>query len=486
MSNRDVGDIARGALASLGGFGGRMVARLALMVSAGHLYGVSNVGFLGQLAAIVEILAAIAVFGLKRSLLDMLGFAAKHDQPLGRAIATALTLSMGIAAGLGLILYLVWPILFPAHGDMPVLVFFALPAIAFADVSSAATRYRRVIRWEVLARCVVEPWTFLGIALGCYFFGLQEEGLPIAYAASLIAAAFTGLWGLFHTYSSKDVVTWRPDLKALPKMAHQSLPVGITDIGVMMLRRVDILLLGLFVDHRITGLYYMAQQITTVPHKIYQLFEPMMAPVIASLHHAQNADGIRSKLVGLCRWVFTLQIGLTVPLMVFGDRVLGLFGHQFAAGAVVLGVLLMAELVDGSFSLVETPLVFARRTVPAALIMAALLVEAVSIPAFSYMWGAEGAALGFLCTTVLLAVGRLYMLERTLDIGVVDRGYVGPLLIAVLVGGALWSLRPYIPVESPSMAGFTILSGIGCFLLLINTFIVSDDDRRIIRGLRSR
>ena len=74
----DFRDILRGALASLGGFGGRMLARLALMIVAGQLYGAAPLGVLGQVAALIEILGAIAVLGLRRSLLDMMSRTEKN------------------------------------------------------------------------------------------------------------------------------------------------------------------------------------------------------------------------------------------------------------------------------------------------------------------------------------------------------------------------------------------------------------------------
>ncbi len=477
-------DIMRGAIASLGGFGGRMLARIALLIGAGHLYGASNVGFLGELAAVVEILAAIAILGLKRTLLDLLNHAAKRKLPIGEPIATALLLSVGFATLLSLGLYIAWQYVFPR--EMPLLVFFAIPATAFADVALTATRFRRVIRWEVVARCIAEPWGFLAATLIFYALGMTNEGLPMAYSVSLVMAAAAAIWGLCSTFGAREILRWRPRLANLPVVFLGSLPVGLSDIGVMMLRRIDILILGLFVDQRITGFYFMAQQITTVPHRIYRLFEPMVGPVIANLHHNQDIAAMRSKLVSLCRWVFILQLGVTVPLVIFGDHVLGLFGSQFSAATMVLVILLVAELADGSFSLAETPLVFARPGVMPALITVALVVEVTTIFTFAPLWGAEGAALGFLCTTITLAAGRLFLLDRTLEISVPDRQYLAPIAIGAVVGVSLWTARLYIPANVPMLVGFAILAGIATFLLLVSVLAASEEDRHMLKRLRSR
>ena len=100
----DIRDIARGVLASLGGFGGRMLARLILMLIAGQLYGATALGLLGQVAALTEILAAIAVLGLKRSLLDQLsavtGGRDHTDRDAETAAAVRGTVKAALAASL--------------------------------------------------------------------------------------------------------------------------------------------------------------------------------------------------------------------------------------------------------------------------------------------------------------------------------------------------------------------------------------------------
>ncbi len=82
----DIRDLIRGAFASLFGFGGRLFARAMLMVLAGRAFGIEALGHLGQIAAITEIMAALCVLGLKRSLLDMLSLEAKTVNRLKRGL----------------------------------------------------------------------------------------------------------------------------------------------------------------------------------------------------------------------------------------------------------------------------------------------------------------------------------------------------------------------------------------------------------------
>lgn len=479
----DIKDILRGALAALGGFGGRMLARLVLILTAGQLYGAEAFGILGQIAAITEITAAIATLGLRRSLLDYLSANLDNEEAIAATIKNALLSSLILATALSAILGIAWPYLF--HDlPMPVILYFSVPAIVFAEVAGTAIRFKRIIRWEVIGRYIMEPWFFLAAALLFYYQGMLTLGILIAYSISHLAAAIGIAKGLSETIGIKRILTARITRQSLYQLPLKSLPVGMTDLGVMMFRRIDILVLSIMVSHEVTGIYYMAQQLVTVPHKIHQLFEPMMSPVIAKLHHELKSEAIAAKMEGLCRWVFTFQVAITVPFMVFAGHLLGLFGDQFAAGATVLVLLLIAELFDGSFALTETPLVFARPSTPLKLIIMTLLIEVPAVAGLSHLWGMEGAAAGFLIAMVSLTSTRLFMLNKHLDIQVLTRAFIKPVFFAVLVGSLLVTATQYIPMEQGYIFGPAIFLAIALFLGLIRLLALTPGDKDIIQQLR--
>ena len=126
-----------------------------------------------------------------------------------------------------------------------------------------------------------------------------------------------------------------------------------------------------------------------------------MSPVIARLHNRKNGDGIRSNLIAVCRWIFIIQLGLTIPMVIFGDKLLSLFGPEFAIGALVLTAVLAAELINGTFLTAETALIFEKPKIPPTLLVMTLIVEVTLIAFLSAQWGTHGAAVGFLMTTRL-------------------------------------------------------------------------------------
>lgn len=480
----DIKDILRGALASLGGFGGRMLARLAMIFFAGSYYGAEKFGHLGEVAAITEILAAAAVLGLKRTLLDMLSAKGAEDrtgQIIKEALISALILAVVMSLGLGI----AWSFLFPGV-PMPLILYLAVPGIVVAEVAGTAIRFKRIIRWEVIARCVMEPWAFLIAVLTFYWLGMTEMGLIAAYAFSCVAAAVGISIGLSGAIGWKNVLSAPVRVEQLYRIPRKSFPVGVTDIGVMMFRRADILVLSLFVSREVTGIYYMAQQIVTVPHKIYQLFEPMMAPVLAKLHHGDKRKVIGAKLAGFCRWVFTLQLAITIPFIFFGSELMGLFGPEYLVGGMVLAALLMAELLDGSFALTETALVFAKPKIPPMLILMALTIEMGSIYLLAGAgYGAVGAAIGFAIAMGSLAAARLYMLKKHLDIKIIGVAFLIPVTFGLLTSGALWALRQAVPMTDGAVFGPTIFASIFLFVGLVRLLALTPADKLILKQLKS-
>lgn len=481
----DIKDIIRGALASLGGFGGRMIARLALMVTAGQLYGAISLGILGQVAAITEILAAVAVIGLKRSLLQFLSEQSDSNAKVLSTVKEAVISSVLIAGGLSLVFAGAWSFMFPDI-TMPVALYFAVPAVAFAEVAGTAIRFKRIIRWEVVARCIMEPWTFLLAALTCYYiFNNTETGLIAAYALSCVAAAGGIILGLHHAYGLGAIMTVPINVKNLYIIPRRSWQAGITDIGIMMFRRLDILILSLLAGHNITGAYYMAQQIVTVPHKIHKLFEPMTAPVIAKLHQAKKPRMIEKKLSGICRWIFTIQLALTVPFAMFAGQLLGLFNEAFAASAVVLVILLVAELVDGSFALTETPLIYARPSKPPKLIAFTLMVELISVAAFAYFWEAAGAAIGFMIAMITLNTMRLVNLRKYMSISVITLRYFVPLLFGLITAVTIFVIKNTIDMSNYG-AAISIVSTISLYALMARFWALSKDDKLVLSELKAQ
>ncbi len=84
---------------------------------------------------------------------------------------------------------------------------------------------------------------------------------------------------------------WRPDPGTLWRLARRNLPVAAADAVEWGSRRVDIAVLGLFFSPAIVGIYYVAQQVASLPAKLKTSFDPILGPVI-SRNLADGRQGV--------------------------------------------------------------------------------------------------------------------------------------------------------------------------------------------------
>ena len=482
----DIRDMMRGALASLLGFGGRLAARVIFMILAGRAYGVEALGVLGQVAAITEIAAAIGVLGLKRSLLDMLSEKHENGQVVEPRIVEALIFSLIFGIVISSLLLFIWPHIIPNRPDVWGLLFVAVIASILADISLTAIKFKRIVRWDVWARSIGESWGLLILAIGFLVLEVRGIGLILAYGGSLVVVATIASFGLFRTYGVRKLIFAKPSLSNIMQIPKQSAPVGLTDIGVMALRRIDLIVMSIFVGPAGTGLYFMVQQLATIQQRLAGLFEPMLIPVIARLHNRMDAARIRAILIGICRWVFIIQLAIVAPMMIFGDYVLSLFNPAFFVGGFVLTIILLAELIDGSFISVETPLVFANPKIPPLLLTSTLVLEVLLIAVLSKFWGVEGAAIGFFISVLCLNIGRLVSLSKYLNIQVLNVSYALPFILALFMLVCLYALRVFVPIEQGVIIGIGVGLSVFGFLFMVKTFALTKSDKILLRAFQRK
>ena len=157
---------------------------------------------------------------------------------------------------------------------LPLVIF----GIAGADVALAALAYQHDVRSTVHVRAIVEPWV-ISIAAGAFFYTqFREDGLILAYVVSVVAGLAAALWRLFRSYGVAR--GWRPYPGSLITLARRNVPLAAADAIEWFSRRLDIAILGLFVAPQYVGIYYVAQQVASMPQKLKTSFDPILAPVI--------------------------------------------------------------------------------------------------------------------------------------------------------------------------------------------------------------
>ena len=415
------------------GFVLRLLARLPFLFIAGRIYGAEALGRFAYAVLIVEFASQLATLGLKRGLAQQLS---NTDRDHVSVVWDALLVA-AIGSGVAMALLASLPqIMFPnseitgLEWMLPVTVI----ALAWSDISLAALAYRGNVGATVRARAVVEPWT-ISIAAFAWSFISTRDGLIIAYALSMIGALIASIIPLLKSYGVPH--NWSPHPMVLWRMARRNLPVAAADAVEWGSRRIDIAVLGLFFSPAIVGIYYVAQQVASLPSKLKTSFDPILGPVISRNLAVGDRKAVARQVRQVGFWVIAAQGGVALALGIPGEAVLGLVGAGFVAGTAALAFLLAAEVIAATGAVSEAALIYTarHRNMVISLVMialeaalAALLIIGMRRLGWPVMWQATGPALALALALAFAAVAKTRLLAHVLGEGV--SGWRWPLIWA--------------------------------------------------------
>ena len=401
--------LAQGGRTSFGGFLLRLLARMPFLFIAGRLYGSAEVGRFGYAILVVELTAQLATIGLKRGLADAL---AREHAPHAHTVADAVVLGLALAS-VGAALLLLWPALvFPSGAILPFDHLFPLVAltVATSDISLAALAFRRDIAAQVRARSIIEPWTLTLIAVPAFYLAGKAEGLLVAYAASMIAAAAASLIPCLRSFGLPQ--RWRPSPARLWRLARDNAPLAGADLADWGSRRLDFFILGRFASPEVVGIYFVAQNIASLPAKLKNSFDPILSPLLATAIAADDKASVAAHVRQVAFWILSAQFAVVLALGMTARASLGLFGPAFASGAAVLALLLTVELLASQGAVAEAALIYLRRRTNLAIAVAGLAVQAGLTLVFVERFGALAAAGGLAVAVLAVSVVKSLFLAR--------------------------------------------------------------------------
>jgi O-antigen/teichoic acid export membrane protein len=353
----DIDTLAKGGRTNIAGFALRLAARIPFLFIAGRLYGPDLVGRFAIAVVVVELAALLATLGLKRGLAQALSQA---DADPVRTVWDALALAFVVAMAASAVLIAFPEIMYPnsaIHGldrFLPCIIV----AVAWSDVSLAALAYRLDVKAAVTARAIVEPWT-ISIAAWVFSFFTIQDGLVLSYVTSMIAALIASLVPFLRSYGLPT--GWSPHPGKLFALAQANAPLAGADALEWGSRNVDRFILGVLFEPKVVGIYYMAQQVASLPGRLKTSFDPILGPVITHSLAIDDRAAIANQVRQVAFWIIAAQAGIALMGSIPGESIMGTIGPQFVAGTAALAFLLTAEVLATMGTVSESALVYMAR-----------------------------------------------------------------------------------------------------------------------------
>jgi O-antigen/teichoic acid export membrane protein len=482
----DIAALAKGGRANILGFLLRLAARLPFLLIAPRLYGAAVLGRFAYAVLIVELAAQLATLGLKRGLAEQI---AHGERPQSHVVADALLLCLaGCTVACAILIWLP-EAMFPNSGLngldrlLPLIIF----AVAITDVALAACAYQYNIAATVRARSIVEPWTISIASLGFFFYSARD-GLILAYVAAMSAALVFALVPMVRHYGLPH--GWVPHPGRLWAMTRRSLPLAGADAVEWGTRRLDLAILGLFASPATVGIYYVAQQVASLPQKLKTSFEPILGPVIIRNVASGNLGAIARQVRQVGFWILAAQLGVALALAIPGQAVMGLAGPGFAVGTSALAGLLAAEVLAAPAVVSEAALVYLARMRNLALSLVTIGLQAAATLALIELGRklelaeihiAALPAIGLAFALAFGALAKSLLLSRLCRASTaVWRSSLGIAALSAVIVGAAFTLLPHRYEWIELVVGVPAILAVYCAVLWTLGF--GPEDRALFRA----
>jgi len=481
----DVAALAKGGRTNIIGFVLRLAARIPFLFIAGRLYGAEVLGRFAYAVLVIEFAAQLATLGLKRGLAEQL---ARDPREPAHIVADALMLCLLASLAAAGLLMLFPQAMFPNSGlnGLDRLLPLIVIAIALTDVALAACAYQYNVVATVHARSIVEPWTISIAAFGFYFYSTRD-GLILSYVVAMVAALGAALWPLLRHY----VVWrgWRPHPARLWTLAVRNSPLAAADAIEWGTRRLDLAILGLFASPAVVGVYYVAQQVASLPQKLKTSFEPILGPVIARGVQQRNHGAIARHVSQAGFWIVSAQLGIALTLGIPGEAVMGLVGPGFVGGTGALAGLLAAEVLASPAVVSEAALVYLARmrnlmvsiaTIALQAVMTLVLIFAARSAELPELYVATMPALALAAALACGALAKSLLLGRLLETRVAV--WRASLVVAGLAATAVGMTFTLLP---SSLEWVELVVGVPAILAVYSAIVWTtsfrEEDRRLLR-----
>jgi O-antigen/teichoic acid export membrane protein len=253
-------------------------------------------------------------------------------------------------------------------------------------------------------------------------------------------------------------------------------------------RRIDLAVLGAFMPALYVGVYYVAQQVATLPAKLKTSFEPVLGPAIVRRIAVGDRAGVARQVRQVTYWIIAAQMGIALALGIPGRAVMGLVGSGFTGGAAMLAFLLAAEVIASAAVVSEAALIYVARNknMMISIVMlameaglAAALILVMKMEHLPLPFQATGPAIGLCIALAFASVSKSRLLSS--ELGARVSGWRWDLAWATSAGIAIGALVHFLFPQQLLQLIIGVPAILGGFFVVLWTKGFGPEDRELFR-----
>ncbi len=492
--NRDVLRVAReGSIVLFGGIVGRILAYLFNLFLA-RTIGAKGLGLFTLGLTITGLPAILSLLGLGQGVIRFgvtfaeTGYPGKVRDVLNKATRVSLLNSTGIAL---LFIFLADPLanqVFKQPDLAPLLrlLAFSLPLIVVRRLLLDATRAFKLTWITVLVETLFLTGfgfllTVVLVILGMGIWGVAAAhmvaiGLSVWLAYLLLARL------LPHPLSGREPgVSYRTLLLF-------SVPLSVTYLLNFTYQRTEVFFLGLASDVANVGIYEVTLRTANIEVMFLDSLSWIFAPFISDFYDRGDLIELEKLFKTTSKWAFTAAWILFIAFVIFARPMMEIFGSDFEAGATVLILLAIGQLISASVGPSGYMLSMTGRSMlnlfnTLALVASSIVLDLLLIPPY----GLIGAAVAGGLTITIINLLRLVEVYVTLKMHPFTSSLWKPLVAGLVAAAVSYALCSVLALKQPVVTLALLLPVLfSLFFFLIYKLGLDEDDQIVLEAVRKK
>jgi O-antigen/teichoic acid export membrane protein len=269
--------------------------------------------------------------------------------------------------------------------------------------------------------------------------GMGVAGLFLGYAAAYLLVFVVG--GLFVARSLDGFAL--PQKRHFRSLFNYAKFAWLGSLQSRMFNYTDVIVLGFFVPSALIGIYGVAWNVAQFLILFGGAISNTLFPEMSELSAKEDPQSVADLVEDALSYAGLLLIPGLIGGTILGERLLRIYGEEFAQGATVLGILILANLlmsyqgqILNTLNAIDRPDLSFRANV--VFIIGNLALNLILV----FLYGWIGAAVATALSVTLSLVVAYFMLESIVDFEVPYREIGLQWVAAVIMGGVvLASLR---------------------------------------------
>ena len=362
----------------------------------------------------------------------------------------------------------------------PILIIFSL-----IELTPGVFRGLKIVKYQVIGRDLIQSLFRLIIVLIMGYLGYELGGLITAYYISMTVSLAYLVYKVYKLKLFEKIK--RKYISEYKEILMFSFPLLISGILHFSIGKIDIFMIGYFLESDQVGIYTIALKIGTLTNFLLFSFNSIFAPTITSLYYDNQINKLKKLYQVITKWMLGINLSIFFLFLILSKEIMNVFGSGFVIGWLALILIMAGQVINagvGSAGLINIMTGF-----PHSELYVSLVVFTVNIVLNYFLipiYGIEGAAFASLISIGITNLLRLFILYRRLEFLPYNKNYLSVIISAVLALIVSYIFNSLIDVHyllQIVMVGFVFMS----VAMFANFKLgIEEEDRMILRRIKNK